>query len=97
MLDKLKVLLGLADNTKDQLLNILIDQATEEAVNYTHDKNADNLFSVISQMVVFKYNRLGSEGVDSETYSGVRFDYATDYPKSIMRQLNAKRRVMTID
>ena len=57
MLDKLKLILGIKDDTKDDLLTLLIEQAIEEALNYTHQDSIDNLSSTIISMVVYKYNR----------------------------------------
>ena len=96
MLDKLKLILGIKDDTKDDLLTLLIEQAIEEALNYTHQDSIDNLSSTIISMVVYKYNRLGTEGLDSEGYSGVSFWYSTDYPESIMRALKSQRKLITI-
>lgn len=97
MLKKIKVLLGLtADNSKDDLLTILIEQAIEEALTYTHQDCVDGMDTAIIQMVVYKYNRIGTEGVDSEGYSGVSFNYATDYPDSIIRILKSKRKLIAI-
>ena len=96
-LEKVKLLLGLAaDNSKDALLTILIEQAIDEALTYTHQDCVDGLDTAIIQMVVYKYNRIGTEGVESEGYSGVSFNYATDYPESILRTLKSKRKVLTL-
>ena len=66
MLDKLKLILGIKDDTKDDLLTLLIEQAIEEALNYTHQDSIDNLRSTINSMVVYKYNRLEKEDIESE-------------------------------
>jgi hypothetical protein len=47
MLEKIKVLLSLDDNTKDDLLTILIEQAIDEALAYTHRDCVDELESSI--------------------------------------------------
>lgn len=96
MIEKIKLLLGLTDSDKDELLQILIEQAIDEATLFTHNDDLSELGTSIIQMVVYKYNRLGSEGVDSEGYSGVSFNYSTDYPDSIMRSLRAKRKIRVI-
>ena len=96
MLEKVKLLLGIADNTKDDLLTLLIEQAVEEAIVYTHNECVDELNTSIIQMVVYKYNRIGTEGVDSEGYSGVRFQYSSDDPENIMGGLRAKRKVVLV-
>lgn len=96
MLEKIKLLLGLKDESKDDLLTILIETAIDEALAYTHRDCVDELDTSIIQMVVYKYNRIGTEGVDSENYSGVSFDYSADYPESIMRGLRSKRKVVVL-
>ena len=96
MLEKVKLLLGIADNTKDDLLTLLIEQAVEEAIVYTHNECVDELNTSIIQMVVYKYNRIGTEGLDSEGYSGVNFQYTSDYPENIMRGLRTKRKVVLV-
>ena len=74
MLEKVKLLLGITDNSKDDLLTFLIEQA----------------------IVVYNYNRLGTEGLDSEGYSGVSLNYSADYPEPIIRALKAKRKLITL-
>lgn len=96
MLEKIKVLLSLDDNTKDDLLTILIDQASDEALAFTHRASVDELDTSIIQMVVYKYNRIGTEGVESENYNGASFNYSPDYPEYIMRGLRAKRKVVVL-
>ena len=95
MLEKIKLLLGLSeDDSKDDLLTLLIERAIDEAINYTHNDDIAGYETVICSMVVYNYNRLGTEGVDSEGYSGVSFSYSADYPQSIIRQLKAHRKVI---
>ena len=96
MLDKVKLLLGISADDKDDLLTILIEQAIDEALAYTHNNCVDELNTAIIQMVVYKYNRIGTEGVDTEGYSGVSFAYSTDYPESIMRTLRSKRKLIAL-
>ena len=93
MLDNIKTLLGLNDSSKDELLTILLEQAIEEAINYTHNNSLAGLESTICRMVVYNYNRISTEGVDSESYSGVTYNYSADYPENIMRVLKAHRKI----
>ena len=95
MLTNIKLLLNITDNSKDSLLQVLINSAINEVLNYTHNENAiEDLGATIIDMVVFKYNRLKTEGVDSESYSGVSFNYSADYPEAIMRSLRAYRKAI---
>lgn len=93
MLEKIKILLGINDSSKDELLTVLLDQAIEEAENYTHNNCLAGLESTICRMVVYNYNRISTEGVNSESYSGVSYSYSADYPENIMRVLKAHRKI----
>ena len=93
MLEKIKILLGINDSSKDELLTVLLDQAIEEAENYTHNNCLTGLESTICRMVVYNYNRISTEGVHSESYSGVSYSYSADYPENIMRVLKAHRKI----
>ena len=42
-------------------------------------------------MVVFLYNRLGTEGLNSESYSGVSYNYSSDYPEYILSALESAK------
>lgn len=97
MLKKIKLLLGLTDDSKDELLLILLDQSSEEVCNYTHQYDLDKLENVIINLAIWKYNRIGSEGLNSENYSGVSFNYLNEYPDNLKKQLQAYRRICTLD
>ena len=93
MLEKVKLLLGITDNSKNDLL---IEQAIEEVMAYTHLDCVDELNTTIVKIVVYNYNRLGTEGLGSEGYSGVSFNYTEDYPAPIVRALKAKRKLIIL-
>ena len=94
MLEKLKMLLGIDDASKDTRLSLLLEQAEDEAIAYTNNNNiADNL---IIQMAIYKYNRLGTEGLNSENYSGVSFNYMDDYPENLVKQLRRFKKLGVI-
>lgn len=97
MLERIKLLLNITDDSKDALLNELIDDATEFAQNYINNDDAlENLTGTIIAMVIYDYNRLGTEGLTSENYSGVSFGYASGYSDDIMKQLKRYRKVRVI-
>ena len=92
MIDKVKLLLGLTDSSKDKLIEVLIDGAVEDAVAITGNKYIqDELPNTIAKMVVYNYNRLGTEGLETESYSGVSYNYSDGYPQDILNTLNKKR------
>ena len=98
MLTQIKLLLGL-QNTSDQdaLLTLLLNRAIDECLAFTHNEDCIcHLESTIVSMVVINYNRLSTESLKSESYSGISLNYENDYPEPIMRALKAYRKVRTI-
>lgn len=97
MLQKIKNLLGITDASKDTQLQIMIDSAIEEAIAYTHNpKCIPCIESAIVDMVLYKYNRLGTAGLSGESYNSTSYSYTSEYPASILNVLNAHRKVRTI-
>lgn len=91
MLNDIKLLIGLTDDSKDQLLNLLIEGAIEDAIALTGNEDIKNdLPYTIMKMVIYNYNRLGVEGLEQESYSGVSYTYSTDYPEDIIKMLDTK-------
>lgn len=97
MLDNIKLLLGLADDSKDELLEALITYAVEDAVLISRNKNIrEENEGIIVRMVIYNYNRLGSEGLTSETYSGVSYSYANNYPEDILYMLKSRGKLRVL-
>ena len=96
MLENIKLLLNINNDSKDALLLLLIQQAEDEAKDFTHREDVCELQSTIEKMVVYNYNRLGTEGLNSESYSGVSYNYTTDYPEQILKMLKRYRKIVTL-
>lgn len=96
MLENIKLLLNITNDSKDALLQLLIQQATDEAKDFTHREDVCELQSTIERMVVYNYNRLGTEGLNSESYSGTSYNYTTDYPEPILKMLKRYRKIVTL-
>lgn len=97
MLDKLKLMLGITDNAKDTLLNLILDIVIQEFLDYTNrDDIPDGANAVALQMAVIQYNRIGSQGLASQGYSGVSESYIDGYPQNIRKQLNRYRKMKAI-
>lgn len=94
VLEKVKMLLGIEDDSKDDLLNLLIENAQEFAAAYTHNQNIEQLSGCIARIAAYDYNRVGTEGVNGESYSGVSFSYSADYPEGILKPLRSHRKVV---
>lgn len=91
MLDDIKLLLGISTDEKDTLLNLLLQQTIDYVKTYTHREDISMLSSIIEQIVVYRYNRIGTEGLESESYSGVSYHYTDDIPKEITNVLKKYR------
>ena len=96
MLENIKLLLGISSTEKDNLLTLLIQQATDEAKDFTHREDVCELQSTIERMVVYNCNRIGTEGLNSESYSGTSYNYTTDYPEQILKMLKRYRKIVTL-
>lgn len=89
MLEDLKLLLGLSDDSKDELLELIIKQAQTFAKAYTGlESLTPALKTCIVKMAIIDYNRLGTEGLDSESYSGTSYNYSTGYPEFVIQLLD---------
>lgn len=95
LLDKLKLLLGISTADKDTLLSLLLDMSEEFCCSYTN-REAEDIENCILQVAVYNYNKLGSEGLESESYSGASFTYSNDYPDSILNMLKSKKKLVTL-
>ena len=99
MLTELKILLGINDTSKDSLLELLLSQCTADFENFTHtiaNTDLSHCKHTILQMAVYRFNLLGSEGLTSEEYSGVQYNYTNNYPDNILADLRSQRKVRRI-
>lgn len=90
----IKTLLGInaSDKSKDNLLLLLTDQSLSDCKTYTH--NDDIPDSIVYQLVVYRYNLLGSEGINSESFGGVNYNYNSDIPTFLLNQLKSCRKAI---
>lgn len=96
MLDKLKLILDVGAD-KEPVLELILDVVIQEFLDYTNRDDIPNgANAVVLQMAVIQYNRLGSQGLASQGYSGVSESYIDGYPDNIKKQLNRYRKLKTI-
>lgn len=93
-LDTLKTLLQIEDTSQDTLLTTLIEQCTAEYLSRTHQAEADE--NIVDAMVVEKFNRLGTEGVQNIGYSGITESYESDYSEQTRALIRSKTRMVAI-
>lgn len=97
-LQKVKLLIGIAvsDTSKDNLIDLLLEQAKNEFLEYCHrDDIPDRADNVVIDMAVIKYNLLGSEGLSNQSYSGLSESYA-NYPPQLLHALNRYRKAVIL-
>lgn len=97
MLDKVKILLGIADTSMDTLLSLLIDIAKADAVDYCHlAEYTEELDTPVIKMVIQLYNKRGNEGIQSLSFTGVSESYLSDYSEDVIRQLQRHRKLVAL-
>ncbi|MEG1415684.1 MAG: phage head-tail connector protein [Clostridium sp.] len=84
-------------NIDEGLVSDLIKDTIEEVKEYINFTDGDTMplgcEGIVKDLVIIKYNKQGSEGLQSESYSGVSQSYLDDIPKDIKRRLNRYRKL----
>lgn len=97
MLDEIKILLGdAAANYTDAQIGLCYKMALTEIEDYC-GRDADKAMELLAERVaIIKLNRLNTEGLASQSFSGVSESYIDDYPQDIIKALNRKRKLKTL-
>lgn len=85
--------IDVADTSKDDLLLVLINQCIQYALEYTHRDDIEPLRFIVELMVVERWNKLKSEGIESISFDGVNEKYSDGYSSSINHMLRQRRRL----
>jgi uncharacterized protein YecT (DUF1311 family) len=94
MIEEIKILLGeAAANYTDAQINLAYKLALNEVEEYCKREADPALELIAEQIAVIKLNRIGTEGLASQSYSGVSENYLDGYPAEIVAVLNRKRKV----
>lgn len=98
MLNKIKLLLNKADDDSlDEVLTTLIALCKQEAYNYCNLSDYDEqLDYIVVQMVIERFNRIGSEGAISQTSSGITNQFESFYSDRVVKMLNKHRKLRTL-
>ena len=93
LLERLKARLD-ENELSDDKLQVIIDDVTLEVLADTNQSKLNaQLESAVISLSVITVNRLGTEGLASEGYSGVSTSYLDDVPPRVASILNANRRL----
>ena len=97
MIEEIKLLLGeAAANYTDAQISLAYKLALAEVEAYTK-READAVLELCAeQIAVIKLNRSNTEGLASQSYSGVSENYLDGYPEEIQAILRGKRRIKVV-
>lgn len=79
MLAKIKLLLGIDDLVKDNLLEQLILMNSNKILTYLGIEITTipvSLEFIVIELTIKQYNKLGSEGLSSESIEGISYSYS---------------------
>ena len=94
MIEEIKLLLGdAASNYSDLQIGLCLKMALAEVEGYCNRPVDYELEVVAQKIAIIKLNRLNTEGLSGQSYSGVSENYIDGYPADILAVLNRKRKV----
>lgn len=96
MIEEIKLLLGeAAANYADALISLVYKMSLAEVEDYCN-READAVLEILAQRItVIKLNKINTEGLAAQSYSGVNESYIDGYPADIAAALNRKRKLKT--
>lgn len=96
-LEKIKIRLGIKDTSQDELLNMLLEDAESEILDFCNrDILLPKMEGLQRELAIIYYNRIGSEGESSRSEGGVSVSYSTDVPEGIKNRLVAFRKLKLV-
>ncbi len=97
MIEEIKLLLGDATNNYTEAqIGLALKMALAEVEAYCNRSIDYELELVAEKIAVIKLNRMNTEGLASQSYSGVSESYIDGYPTDILSILNRKRKIKLI-
>ena len=93
LVERLKERLDENELSDDKLQAIIDDVTLEVLADTNQSKLNAQLESAVISLSVITVNRIGTEGLASEGYSGVSTSYLDDVPPRVASILNANRRL----
>ena len=97
MIEEIKLLLGdAANNFSDAQIALALKMAIAEVEAYCNREVDASLELMAEKIAVIKLNRMNTEGLASQSYSGVNESYIDGYPAEIIAVLNRKRKIKVV-
>lgn len=95
-LQKLKLLLGIADDTQDGLLSLLLDDVQADLLSWTNRQTLPiGLEPTQRQIAIMRYNKQGVEGQTSHSEGGISRSFE-DLPKGLQASIIQMRLVKLV-
>lgn len=97
MIEEIKLLLGdAADNFTEAQIGLCLKMALAEVEAYCNRPIDAELEIIVERIAIIKLNRMNTEGLASQSYSGVSESYVDGYPADILAVLNRKRKIKVV-
>jgi hypothetical protein len=97
MLEEIKLLLGdAAANYTDAQISLALKMSLAEVEDYCGREADYSLELAAMRIAVIKLNRLNTEGLASQGFSGVSEAYIDGYPADVLAILNRKRKIKVL-
>ena len=97
MINDIKIMLGdRASNYSDALINLCYKQALTSVESYCNREADIELDMIADRLAVIQLNRMGTEGLQSESASGISESYIDGYPADIKAILDRKRKLKVL-
>lgn len=97
MIEEIRLLLGDAsDNYTDEQISLCLKMALAEVEAYCNREVDPVLELMAEKIAIIKLNRLNTEGLSSQSYSGVSESYLDGYPAEILSVLKQKRKIKVV-
>ena len=96
ILQSLKLRPGIS-NFSDELLKDLISDSFNDVAEYINLTDGDEMplgcISLVKGLVIIKINKLGSEGISSESHEGINQSFIEGIPSDIKMKLRRYRKL----
>lgn len=96
-INEIKILLGdAAANHSEAQIALAYKMACAEVEDYCNRELDTTLQLMAEQIAVIKLNKRHTEGLASQSFSGVAETYIAGYPPELVAVLNRKRKIKTL-
>ena len=97
MINDIKIMLGdSVSNYSDAMISLCYKQALEDVESYCR-READTVMDMCAdRLAIIRLNRLNTEGLSSQSFSGVSESYIDGFPADIKAILDGKRKLKTL-